>query len=150
MGDRQTDGRTWQQTARFRSGLRHSHPVSAVSAWVTSPRPGAETSYPPWVFHASTCGFPPAPRWSTRYPPTFQDLHVHPSPISRPLCLLLRENLHLCGLLWQPTQQSCLENPTDRGAWRATVHGVAKSQTDGATNTLTFMWPLENPEHTLF
>ena len=26
-------------------------------------------------------------------------------------------------------QYSCLENPTDRGAWRATVYGVAKSQT---------------------
>ena len=26
-----------------------------------------------------------------------------------------------------PLQLSCLENPTDRGAWRATVHGVAKS-----------------------
>ena len=24
---------------------------------------------------------------------------------------------------------SCLENPMDRGAWRAVVHGVAKSQT---------------------
>ena len=24
---------------------------------------------------------------------------------------------------------SCLENPLDRGAWWATVHGVAKSQT---------------------
>ena len=28
-----------------------------------------------------------------------------------------------------PLQYSCLENPMDRGAWRATVHGVAKSQT---------------------
>ena len=28
-----------------------------------------------------------------------------------------------------PLQYSCLENPTDRGAWRATVHGVAKSWT---------------------
>ena len=28
-----------------------------------------------------------------------------------------------------PLQHSCLENPTDRGAWWATVHGVAKSQT---------------------
>ena len=28
-----------------------------------------------------------------------------------------------------PLQCSCQENPTDRGAWRATVHGVAKSQT---------------------
>ena len=25
-----------------------------------------------------------------------------------------------------PLQYSCLENPLDRGAWRATVHGVAK------------------------
>ena len=28
-----------------------------------------------------------------------------------------------------PLQCSCLENPTDRGAWRATVPKVAKSQT---------------------
>ena len=28
-----------------------------------------------------------------------------------------------------PLQYSCLENPTDRGAWQATVHGVPKSQT---------------------
>ena len=28
-----------------------------------------------------------------------------------------------------PHQHSCLENPMDRGAWQATVHGVAKSQT---------------------
>ena len=26
-------------------------------------------------------------------------------------------------------QYSCLENPTDRGAWQATVHGVTKSPT---------------------
>ena len=26
-------------------------------------------------------------------------------------------------------QYSCLENPMDRGAWWATVHGVSKSQT---------------------
>ena len=28
-----------------------------------------------------------------------------------------------------PLQYSCLENPMDRGAWQATVRGVAKSQT---------------------
>ena len=28
-----------------------------------------------------------------------------------------------------PLQYSCLENPMDGGAWLATVHGVAKSQT---------------------
>ena len=28
-----------------------------------------------------------------------------------------------------PFQYSCLKNPMDRGAWQATVHGVAKNQT---------------------
>ena len=28
-----------------------------------------------------------------------------------------------------PHQCSCLENPIDRGAWRAAIHGVAKSRT---------------------
>ena len=27
-----------------------------------------------------------------------------------------------------PLQYSCLENPMYRGAWQATVHGIAKSQ----------------------
>ena len=27
-----------------------------------------------------------------------------------------------------PLQYSCLENPIDRGAWRAIVHGIAESQ----------------------
>ena len=27
-----------------------------------------------------------------------------------------------------PLQHSCLENSMDRGTWRATVHGIAKSQ----------------------
>ena len=28
-----------------------------------------------------------------------------------------------------PLQYFCLENPMDRGAWQAAVHGVTKSQT---------------------
>ena len=28
-----------------------------------------------------------------------------------------------------PRQCSCLENPMDRGAWQAMVHGVSKSET---------------------
>ena len=34
-----------------------------------------------------------------------------------------------------PLQYACLEKPMDRGTWRATVHGVAKSQNDWVTNT---------------
>ena len=29
-----------------------------------------------------------------------------------------------------PLQYSCLENPMDGGAWKAEVHGVAKSRSD--------------------
>ena len=34
-----------------------------------------------------------------------------------------------------PFQYLCLENPVDRGAWQATVHRVAKSQTQLSTHT---------------
>ena len=37
-----------------------------------------------------------------------------------------------------PLQYSCLENPMDGGAWGATVHGVAKSQTRLSDFTFTF------------
>ena len=37
-----------------------------------------------------------------------------------------------------PLQYSCLENPTDRGAWWAAVHGVTKSQTRLSSFTSTF------------
>ena len=36
-----------------------------------------------------------------------------------------------------PLQYSCLENPMDRGAWWATVHGVAKSWAQLSDNTHT-------------
>ena len=37
-----------------------------------------------------------------------------------------------------PLQYPCLENSMDGGAWRATVHGVAKSQTRLSNFTFTF------------
>ena len=37
-----------------------------------------------------------------------------------------------------PLQYSCLENPTDGGAWWAAVHGVAKSWTGLSDFTFTF------------
>ena len=38
-----------------------------------------------------------------------------------------------------PLQYTCLENPMDRGAWRATVHGVAKSRTRLSDFTFTYL-----------
>ena len=38
-----------------------------------------------------------------------------------------------------PLQYSCLENPLDGGAWKAVVHGVAKSRTQLSEFTFTFM-----------
>ena len=37
-----------------------------------------------------------------------------------------------------PLQYSCLENPMDRGAWWAAVHGVTKSRTRLSDFTFTF------------
>ena len=42
--------------------------------------------------------------------------------------LILGSRRSLGGGNGNPFQYSCLENPIDGGAWQATVHGVAKSQ----------------------
>ena len=55
-----------------------------------------------------------------------------------------------------PLQYSCLENPMDRGAWRATVHRLRKSRTrpvtEGARSVLLCLWLLwvgkMSPGHT--
>ena len=48
-------------------------------------------------------------------------------------CRRLRFNPWVRKIPWRrhgnPLQYSCLENPTDRGAWSAIVHRVVKSQT---------------------
>ena len=38
-----------------------------------------------------------------------------------------------------PLQDSCLENPMDRGVWWAAVHGVARSRTRLSDFTFTFL-----------
>ena len=40
-----------------------------------------------------------------------------------------------------PLQYSCLENPIDRGAWQATVHGITKSWTWSFSRVLLFVTP---------
>ena len=39
-----------------------------------------------------------------------------------------------------PRQYSCLENPMDRGAWRATVHRVTENWARLGTHTLTVVY----------
>ena len=69
-------------------------------------------------------------------------------PVSAPtgtsplLCLVLKvliwvELILGASLVAQTVKKSCLGNPTVRGAWPATVHGVAKSQTWLRTHALT-------------
>ena len=50
------------------------------------------------------------------------------------ICILPENNALGNG---NPLQHSCLENPMDKGAWWATVHGVAKSRTRLSTFTFT-------------
>ena len=46
---------------------------------------------------------------------------------------------HMCGEgNGTPLQYSCRENPMDRGAWKAAVHGVAEGQTQLSDFTFTF------------
>ena len=47
------------------------------------------------------------------------------------------------GREWNRLQYPCLENSMDRGAWRATVQGVAKSQT--RLKTFLFILKLTGP-----
>ena len=46
---------------------------------------------------------------------------------------------------WDPLQYSCLENPMDRGAWRAKVHGVLK-ELDMTEHTCTWS-RTHSPDH---
>ena len=63
------------------------------------------------------------PRWLTEYRIACSAGDVRSSGLISGLGKSLR------GGHGNPLQCSCLENPTDRGAWWATVHKVAKSWT---------------------
>ena len=75
------------------------------------------------------------------------------SPCSHVFLLSLKELFGLFGIICMslcyhsrnygegngnPLQYSCLENPMDRGAWWAAVHGVAKNRTWLSDFTFTF------------
>ena len=74
--------------------------------------------------------------------PKYTDLGTAKQPCSHPLvprqdCTWIKP-LYLGEGNGNPLQYSCLENPTDRGAWQATVQRVPKSGTWQSDFTSTF------------
>ena len=61
-------------------------------------------------------------------------------PVTIPVYLLFSTAYHVLDTLLLTQNgnplQYCLENPMDRGAWQATVHGVARVGHDSATKLL--------------
>ena len=58
----------------------------------------------------------------------------HWTPQESPIYQILYIVVCICGGgNGNPLQSSCLENPMDRGAWQATVHGVRRVEYDLAT-----------------
>ena len=71
-----------------------------------------------------TGGFPGGS--AVKNPPVMQKIQVAPGSIPG-------SERFPGGGHGNPLQYSCLENPMDRGAWRATVYSVAESNTTEAT-----------------
>ena len=61
-----------------------------------------------------------------------------PSPVECDKLILKCSSLRIEEGDGTPLQYSCLENPRDRGAWWAAVHGVARSWTRLSDFTFTF------------
>ena len=54
-------------------------------------------------------------------------------------CLYVRRKCLFGEGNGNPLQYACLGNPMDRGAWRAIVHGVTKSQTRLSNQTTKYV-----------
>ena len=66
--------------------------------------------------------------WASQEVPVVKNLHTNSGDI-RDSGLIPGSGKSPGGGQGNPLQYSCLENPMDREAWKATVHRVAKSQT---------------------
>ena len=79
-----------------------------------------------WV---GVISLPPGFAWYWQQKESLLASFLHPQSFSLYLDFYLPALLSFGGGNGNPLQYSCLGNPMDRGAWRATVHGVTKSQT---------------------
>ena len=61
--------------------------------------------------------------------------HSHVSKLKKKIFFFQECSSHLGEGNGNPLQDSYLENPMDRGAWWATVHGVIKNQTQLSMHT---------------
>ena len=82
------------------------------------------------------------------FPQASQEVLVVKNPPAK--AGLIRDEGSICGSgrppgggRGNPLQSSCLENPMDRGAWRATVHRVAQSQIRLKRLSMHARFPLE-------
>ena len=85
----------------------------------------------------SLCGIPFCFKHVLQTSPHELRAHYSPSRLWRINSSVFLNKEMVCHLYGEghgnPLQYSCLENPMDRGALQATVHGVAKSDTTEAT-----------------
>ena len=77
-------------------------------------------------FHGqrTVAGYSP---WSHKESDTTK--HAHIATAAQTILFSMTSHVYTGGGHNNPLQCSCLENPMDRGAWWATVHSVANSQT---------------------
>ena len=72
--------------------------------------------------------------------PTLVSWFFITEPHGKPLAFVWVYNVYKRDGNGTPLQYSCLENPMDRGAWKAAVYGVPKSRTRLSNFTFTFVF----------
>ena len=93
-------------------------------------RPRRQGDLPGVTQLAGRRGGGPALCWPPRFSVIWAWSHTHVQAVPRYLVgSIPRSGRSPGGGHGNPLQYSCLEHPMDRGAWRASVHGVAQSHT---------------------
>ena len=121
--------------------LQFSHWVVSDSLWLHEPQ-HARLPYlsPTAGVYPNPC---PLSRWchptiSSSVVPFSSCPQSFPASGSSQMSQLFTSGGQSIGRNGTPLQYSCLENPMDRGGWKAAVHGVAEGQTWLSNFTFTF------------